>query len=207
MTNNIEGKNEQYFNAEPTSKHHFQKINYEIENHKFIFTSDSGVFSRSRIDFGTDVLLKTFFKTESSKQNKKILDLGTGYGVVGTVVNKILNIEVDMVDVNKRAIELAKQNLANNNASGNVFESNIYENIKNKYDAILVNPPIRAGKDVVTEMLKKSIQFLKPKGEIFVVIQKKQGAPSAQRNLEETFKNVEILNRDKGYYILRSINE
>ncbi|MDR0899118.1 MAG: methyltransferase [Lactobacillaceae bacterium] len=194
---------EQYFTSSPTSPHDYQNIEYQIKGKKFQFVSDSGVFSRSRVDYGTNVLLNTYLDTDILAE--KILDLGTGYGVVGTVINRLTDAQVDMVDVNQRAIDLANKNLVNNNAKGNAYLSNIYENTSDDYDVILVNPPIRAGKDVVTTMLVESIQHLKVGGQIFVVIQKKQGEPSARKNLEKTFGNVDILQRDKGYYILRSI--
>lgn len=112
-----------------------------------------------------------------------------------------------MVDVNQRSLNLAKNNLELNDFSANVFQSNIYENVTGSYAAIIVNPPIRAGKTVVTKMLVESKKHLINGGIILAVLQKKQGAPSAERNLKNTFENVEILKRNKGYYVLQSVND
>ena len=80
-----------------------------------------------------------------------------------------------------------------------------YENVVGTFDVIVSNPPIRAGKKVVFEILEKAFDFLNENGELIVVIQKKQGAPSAQKKMNEVFGNCEIIKRDKGYFILKSI--
>ena len=66
---------------------------------------------------------------------------------------------------------------------------------------IVSNPPIRAGKKVVFEILEKAYDHLNDDGELFVVIQKKQGAPSAKKKMEDVFGNCEVVTRDKGYFI------
>ncbi len=110
-----------------------------------------------------------------------------------------------MVDVNERALELAKENAANNNVENiRIFQSNVYEKVDGQYAAILSNPPIRAGKHIVHEILGKAFDHLVPGGELWIVIQKKQGAPSALKKLEETFAEVEIVEKKKGYYIIKS---
>lgn len=75
----------------------------------------------------------------------------------------------------------------------------------NTYDFVLTNPPIRAGKEVVHRILEDAYVKLKLGGELFVVIQKKQGMPSAKKKMQDTFGNVEVLEKSKGYYILRSV--
>ena len=75
----------------------------------------------------------------------------------------------------------------------------------NTYDFVLTNPPIRAGKQVVHSILEDAFNKLKQGGALYVVIQKKQGMPSAKKKMQETFDNVEVLEKSKGYYILRSV--
>ena len=106
-----------------------------------------------------------------------------------------------MVDINNRAIDLAKQNAQKNGVEADIFQSNIYEKVNGTFDYIISNPPIRAGKQVVHTIISESINYLKVGGNLTIVIQKKQGAPSAKAKMEEVFGNVEILKRDKGYYI------
>ena len=168
------------------------------------FVSDNGVFSKKMIDYGSRVLLGAI-SIDSSK--KTLLDVGCGYGTFGIALKSVYPfLEIDMVDVNDRALNLARENLKLNNMSANVYLSNTYDKVENKYDLIVTNPPIRAGKEIVTKILVESKKYLNLNGEIWVVIQKKQGAPSAKKNLESIFKKVDIVKRDKGYYILRAIN-
>lgn len=168
------------------------------------FVSDNGVFSKKMIDYGSRVLLEAI-SIDSSK--KTLLDVGCGYGTFGIALKSVYPfLEIDMVDVNDRALNLARENLKLNNMSANVYLSNTYDKVENKYDLIVTNPPIRAGKEIVTKILVESKKYLNINGEIWVVIQKKQGAPSAKKNLESVFKKVDIVKRDKGYYILRAIN-
>lgn len=110
-----------------------------------------------------------------------------------------------MVDVNDRAIELAKLNAKNNNIQANIYKSYIYENVQGSYDVIVTNPPVRAGKEVVTTILSEAIDHLNDQGSLWVILQKKQGAPSAKKKMEEVFGNCEIVKRDKGYYLLHSV--
>ena len=181
-----------------------ERFVFNYRDKALMFISDNGVFSKKMIDYGSRVLLEAI-SIDSSK--KTLLDMGCGYGTFGIALKSVYPfLEIDMVDVNDRALNLANENLKLNNISANVYLSNTYDEVKNKYDLIVTNPPIRAGKEVVTRILVESKKYLNLNGEIWVVIQKKQGAPSAKKNLESVFKKVDIIKRDKGYYILRAIN-
>ena len=112
-----------------------------------------------------------------------------------------------MVDINNRALDLSRQNAQLNNVDVNIFQSNIYEQVIGSFDYIISNPPIRAGKKVVHTIIEESIDHLNDDGSLTIVIQKKQGAPSAKAKMEDVFGNCEIVKKDKGYYILRSFKE
>ncbi|USS91540.1 class I SAM-dependent methyltransferase [Fructobacillus americanaquae] len=204
MTEKISG--EQYFTAQPDAAHDYQDFDFELLGNNLHFTTDAGVFSKRTVDFGTRTMLAVAAKTDFPAG--RILDLGTGYGPVGIAIAKALNKNVDMVDVNQRALDLAQKN-ANKNGVGSqvkVFQSNIYEGVQDQYALILVNPPIRAGKSVVTAMLQEAKNHLLPGGKLLAVLQKKQGAPSAQKNLEAVFDNVSIVGKNKGYYVLEAVH-
>jgi 16S rRNA (guanine1207-N2)-methyltransferase len=192
-----------YYNNNLDTKSNMKKQKIQLLDQELVFYTDHGVFSKDAVDFGTRTLLKNY---QLKKNHHQILDMGCGYGPVGiSLAKKFSNLEIDMVDVNLRAIELTKRNIIENNVlNAQVYESNIYDKINKTFDCILTNPPIRAGKQVVHEILTRSIEFLNPNGEILVVIQKKQGAPSAKKALELTFGNCDVIDKDHGYYILRS---
>lgn len=131
-------------------RHNEKIISVKIKNEDFNFTTDNGVFSKKGLDFGTRTLLETI---EYEKIKGKVLDFGCGYGSIGIVVSKFTGITVDMIDINKRSIELSKKNSRLNNVNTNVFESNIYENVRDKYDYIITNPPIRVGNEILHKIL------------------------------------------------------
>ena len=164
------------------------------------FLTDAGVFSKKMIDFGSQVLLSSL----SFQQGETVLDVGCGYGPLGLSLVKAQGIHATMVDVNTRALDLAQKNADLNQVEAKIFQSNVYDQVEGSFDHIISNPPIRAGKKVVHEVLSGSFDHLNPGGDLTIVIQKKQGAPSAKAKMEEVFGNCEILKKDKGYYILRS---
>ena len=189
----------QYFNNENLPSN-ITKIDCFIRGKKFTFNSDNGVFSKSGVDFGSRLLLD-FIPLE--EVGGKILDLGCGYGVIGIVLNKLTGANVDMVDVNLRALHLTEMNVAANKCQNiNVFESNVYENINTKYTSIVTNPPIRAGKKVIYDMLFNAKEYLTDDGNLYFVIRKQQGAKSMMNDLEKEY-NLEIIEKKKGYYIIK----
>ena len=195
---------EHYFTNNNNLKSEIKELTYIYEGNKLTFLSDNGVFSKSKIDFGSISLIEAFFKY--NKQNINIvLDVGCGYGFMGITISKILNCHVDMVDINKRALHLTKKNIEKNNVDANAFESNIYENVDNKYDVIITNPPIRAGKSVVLEILEKAKEHLTSNGELWFVIRKDQGAKSIAKQLENSYFCEEVC-KNKGFYIFKAKN-
>ncbi|MCO4469755.1 16S RNA methylase RsmC [Streptococcus infantarius subsp. infantarius] len=189
-----------YYAENPDSAHDIHELKVTLLGQSFTFLTDSGVFSKKMVDYGSQVLLNTL----DFEKGKTLLDLGCGYGPLGISLAKVQGVKPTMVDINNRAIDLAKQNAQKNSVEADIFQSNIYEKVNGTFDYIISNPPIRAGKQVVHTIISESINYLKVGGNLTIVIQKKQGAPSAKAKMEEVFGNVEILKRDKGYYILRS---
>lgn len=187
----------QYFDNDKNIKSERKIIKFNFDNNVFSIYSDNGVFSKDRFDYGTRVLLNS---VDIDKLSGNVLDLGCGLGVVGIILgtfNKGINI--DMVDINERAIDLAKNNLVLNNIKANVFVSDIYSNIDNKYDFIITNPPIRAGKNVIRVFLLGSYDYLKDDGILYFVMRKDHGVKSMIKELSVKF-NTSIVNKDKGFY-------
>ncbi|EMF0535616.1 class I SAM-dependent methyltransferase [Enterococcus hirae] len=197
-----------YYSQEPTTEHDFEQWSFELKGKNFQFVTDSGVFSRETVDFGSRVLIDTF-NLEELPADGKILDVGCGYGPIGLAIAFASQRFVEMVDINSRAVELAQGNANRNGIKQvDIHQSNIYEAVHEEtYAAIVSNPPIRAGKKVVHEILTEAYPRLKSGGTLTIVIQKKQGAPSAKSKMAETFGNAEIVHKEKGYYIIKSIKE
>ncbi|WP_459503686.1 class I SAM-dependent methyltransferase [Bacillus sp. C1] len=192
-----------YFSNDPSSKSDRKRWEYTLRGSQFVFLSDHGVFSKNEVDFGSRLLIEAFQMPDIKGD---VLDVGCGYGPIGlSLAKEFKDRAVHMVDVNERALELAKENAANNKVENvRIYQSSVYENVNGKYAAILSNPPIRAGKHIVHEILENAAHHLVSDGELWIVIQKKQGAPSALKKLEETFSEVEVVEKKKGYYIIKS---
>ena len=139
-----------YYSEKPTSKSDIKEIEFQFLNKNFTFLTDSGVFSKNKIDFGSELMLKTFLKHSSLKEGK-FLDIGCGYGPVGIIAKSFVpGLDISLSDVNERALELAEKNIKLNNITEyNIIKSYIFDNIHENFDCILSNPPIRAGKDVI----------------------------------------------------------
>ena len=192
-----------YYAENPDAAHDIHELRVDLLGEKMTFLTDAGVFSKKMIDFGSQLLLKCL----EVNQGETVLDVGCGYGPLGLSLAKSYGVQSTMVDINNRALDLARQNAERNKVEATIFQSNIYEQVEGNFDHVISNPPIRAGKQVVHEIIEKSKDFLEIGGDLTIVIQKKQGAPSAKSKMEDVFGNCEILKKDKGYYILRSVKE
>lgn len=168
-----------------------------------LLVTDIGVFSKSKVDFGSELLLRHL---DLEHMQGKILDVGCGYGVLGVCIALACpDAQVHMIDVNDRAIELANLNAQINKTTATAFKSNAFEKVEDDYNHIVTNPPIRAGKAVVYEIFEGAYAHLKKDGVLWVVIRKQQGAESAIRKIESLFLNCTVVARDKGYYILKAV--
>ena len=193
-----------YFTNDEKLISEIRELNYKYASFSFTFFSDNGVFSKKNIDYGSRLLLETYLK--ENNKNKKVLDVGCGYGFIGIVISIVNDSYVDMIDVNKRAIHLTKRNIKKyKDFKGNAFISDAYNEIKDKYDVIITNPPIRVGKIKLLEILQGAFDHLNKDGNLYFVIRKNQGALSIKKILEET-KTVEIINKDKGYFVFKVKN-
>ncbi|AQP53571.1 methyltransferase [Vagococcus penaei] len=196
-----------YFSQNPDIEHQRKSWTFELVGTEFKFITDSNVFSKSTVDYGSRVLIETFEASELP--DGAILDVGCGYGPIGLALAKKTGRIVEMVDVNERALELARENAKLNGLTNlSIYASYIYESVTaTDFAAVVSNPPIRAGKEVVHEIISGSFAKLQVGGTLTIVIQKKQGAPSAQKRMMDTFGNAEIVKKDKGYYIIVSVKE
>lgn len=193
-----------YYSQSPDVKHNRQVHEVSLRGFTFRFMTDAGVFSKSGVDYGSQVLIDAL----ELKSNARVLDVGCGYGPIGLTSAKLAEHgRVTMIDINERAVELSKENAKLNRISNiSVLQSDLFEAVKGMtFDVIVTNPPIRAGKAVVHRIFEEGYDLLEQGGSMWVVIQKKQGAPSAKAKLESLFTEVEEVTKDKGYRIFRAV--
>ena len=155
---------------------------YTIREKTLTFQSDLGVFSKNKLDFGSHVLIQTLLQEDLSGKG---LDMGCGVGVIGiSILAEHKRVEMDMVDINNRALRLCQSNVVRNGLKANVFLSDGFKNIQETYDFIVSNPPIRQGKEFLFRFYEESKSHLKDGGCLYIVIRKQQGAASSFKKLQ-----------------------
>lgn len=194
---------EHYFSRRPTAEHRPDRFSAELRGRLYHFETDAGVFSKSEIDRGTQLLIDNLDLTPG----QTVLDLGCGYGPVGIAAAHLVGNQgrVYLVDVNERAVELARINIeANGVLNAEALVSDGLQALPKKtFDRVVSNPPIRAGKRVVYALLAEGYAALRPEGCLLVVIRTKQGAQSLKAYLEDLAGNCETVERKSGFRILK----
>jgi 16S rRNA (guanine1207-N2)-methyltransferase len=190
-------------------RHYFSKDNDQLSSHRktirfhlrdllFELETDNGVFSKSGLDFGTRVLLDALHL----EPGMSVLDMGCGYGPIGIAVARLFGTKVTMADVNPRAVDLARDNAKKYALDITVVQSDGFANISGQFSAILMNPPIRAGKSVIYGLFTAARDHLTEGGRLIVVIQKKQGAESALVFLRTLYQSVQVIAKESGYQVI-----
>ncbi len=194
-----------YFDVNPEAEHQVKYLQVRLGGQDFKFKTDHAVFSRDRLDYGSELLLETVWD-EKPCRTGRMLDLGCGYGAVGIIMKRLFPaLDVVMCDINERAVGLARDNAAMNQTKYlEIIHSDALTAVEGYFDLILTNPPIRAGKTVVYRFFEESARRLKPAGRLYVVIRKQQGAPSAIEKLKAIFPQVSVVARSAGYWVIRA---
>lgn len=197
--------NDQYYTREPESESRPAECAFAYRGHDLRFTTDAGVFSRGELDTGTRLLLEAL----PERLGGNILDLGCGWGPIGISVKANWpGAEVWMADVNLRALAWSEKNAERNGVRVACVESDGFSALGDlTFDAVITNPPIRAGKQVIYRMFEEAFSHLRPGGSLYLVIRKQQGAESCLRFLESRFGSVKKLNRSGGFWVLEAQKE
>lgn len=198
-------KHEHYFAPRPDLPHQRRDFTTRLRGEDLSFVTDAGVFSKEKVDAGTRLLAEAM----EIEPTDTVLDLGCGYGPLGVLAGKLApQGRVFLVDVNPRAVELATENLARNRVTNaEVREGDGFGPVEGmKFDKIILNPPIRAGKEVVYGLITGAGGHLNPGGSLWVVIRTKQGAPSLRRFMEGLFTEVAEREKGGGYRVFRCRN-
>ena len=190
---------EHYYTSAPTSEHEERHFNHVFAGRVLRFTTDAGVFSKQHIDPGSELLCKAL----PGDLSGRVLDMGCGWGAMTVLtLAKCPACEITMADVNERALALAQENVAANGMRAKAILSDGFENVEGEFEAVITNPPIRAGKAVIYRMFEDAKAHLVPGGRLYLVIRKQQGAPSALKFLKELYGRAEVIERDGGYWII-----
>lgn len=193
---------EYYYTASPTSGHEERYFNHVFAGKVLRFCTDAGVFSKQHIDPGSELLCKSL----PQDLHGRVLDMGCGWGAM-TVMTLAAHpqVQMTMADINERALELAKANVAQNGMQAEALLSDGFAAIEGQFDAVITNPPIRAGKAVIYAMFEQAREHLVPGGALYLVIRKQQGAPSALKHLQTIYARADVIERDGGYWIIRCV--
>lgn len=197
-----------YFKEDKQLSHEFRDITFYSPSGILTFTTDRGVFSKDQIDYGSAALIKAIVDTQQNITTETIIELGSGYGPIAIALAATYpKTHIIGYEVNERARQLSIKNAEKNQVNNVEFQqADLTECILPKESAeyVVTNPPIRAGKAVIQRFVELAYMSLKSNGKLYVVIQKKQGAPSMMRFMQLVFGNVEKITQDKGYWILCS---
>jgi len=189
---------EHYFTKKPTSKIREQVIKAILRGDEYTFYTASSMFSPSKIDLGTRVLIEH----AQVEPGSSVLDLGCGYGPVGIVFAKIA--KVTMTDVNERATKYARKNVQTNDVNAEIISGDMYDAVKSKFDVILLNPPQTAGKKICNAMIEQAPQHLKKNGSLQLVARHQKGGKQFELKMKEVFGNVETIGKKSGYRVYLS---
>ena len=187
-----------YFDKETNIESKEITTRAELCGKLYTFKTDNNVFSKKGLDFGTRTLINSI---DIKNINGDVLDFGCGYGPIGIYIADNTSSNVDMIDINERALKLAKDNAMINKVDVNIFESDIYSSVSKKYDYIITNPPIRVGKKILYDILIGAKEYLKKDGHLIFVINKDQGAKSAMKDMEKYY-NVKLICKNKGFFVI-----
>lgn len=193
--------NDQYYTADPSSQSRPVACAFPYRGYGLSFMTDAGVFSKGELDQGTRLLLDALPALKGD-----VLDLGCGWGAIGVSLAKANpDCHVVMADVNHRALSLSRDNLTRNGVQAEVIESDgMAALMDRRFDAVVTNPPIRAGKQVIYKMFADGASCLKPGGALYLVIRKQQGAESCMKYLKTLFAQVEKISKSSGFWVLKA---
>ncbi len=143
------------------------------------------------------------------KDGNLVLDLGCGIGVIGIVMGKLFpDSAIIMTDINKRAVKLAEMNLRLNSVvNAEVRQGNLYDTVKERFDVIVVNPPMKAGYKVCFEIVDRARDFLKDGGSLQLVALHNKGGSRLAERMKDVFGNVETVVKKSGFRVYISKKE
>jgi 16S rRNA (guanine1207-N2)-methyltransferase len=194
--------NHYYTQTNDQLEHDLSQFKCFVAGREYTFQTDSGVFSKKGLDFGTRLLLEAII----SEKEETVLDLGCGYGPIGIILQDQWQKDVTMVDINRRALEIARINAKLNKVKASIIESDGFASVSGIYSLIVTNPPIRSGKKTYYGWFDQARNHLSNDGKLVLVMRKDQGAKSAITYLTSLYASVTLVSRKAGYFIISCQN-
>ena len=194
-----------YFTENPISEIREKSFSQVINGIGLNFVSVSGVFSfENQIDRASRLLIENF-----SPSGNTVLDLGCGYGPIGLYIKaRHPGLAVWLADINERAVEYAKKNAAANGLEAKILKTDLYSELAGmRFDDIVTNPPIAAGKKLNTQLINEAPEHLKPGGALWLVAFHNKGGSTLKDIMEARFGNVEDIEKSGGIRVYRSVKK
>jgi len=190
-----------YFSEKPTSEITTEQFDITVRGVRLIFTTPSGVFSHGRADKASILLVEN----AEISENARVLDLGCAWGFVGIALKKsVPTTSVMMVDINERALSFAEKNAKRNHVDVKIFKSDLFRTVKGKFDTIIVNPPMKAGRETCYKIIEDSLKFIEKNGTLQLVALHNRGGAMLEKKMNEVFGNVETIAKKSGFRVYLS---
>lgn len=196
-----------YYSQTPDCAENEKTYRARLGERDFVFYTNAGVFSKNGLDFGTRLLIESIYADQSNLSGN-LLDMGCGYGPISIALGlQYPNLSITMADINERALQMAQKNAQANGLKNTCefMQTDGFSHVDKHYQTVVTNPPIRAGKETVFSLYEGAYERLEIGGCLYVVIQKKQGAPSTQKKLIELFGNCRVVAKKSGYFIFCAV--
>lgn len=192
-----------YFDEKQNSRLALKRYDVNLRGRTFYFFTATGIFSKERLDKGTRILAENMVVGQSDF----VLDMGCGAGILGIVAAKLSKGKIVMTDINKRAVSLAKKNVKLNDANNvEIRQGNLFEpiGINERFDVIVVNPPMKAGYKVCFEIIEKARLHLVENGALQLVALHNKGGRRLSERMKAVFGNVSEVAKESGYRVYLS---
>lgn len=197
--------NDFYYTEKPNSQIREKEFTVAWRNKSLRFISVSGVFSfGDQLDKASRLLIENY-----TPSGNTVLDMGCGYGAIGLFLKALYpQLVMTLTDINERAVEYTQKNAERNNLWVKVIKSDLYEALKeNRFHDIVTNPPVAAGKKVITQLIREAGDHLYSGGSLWLVAFHNKGGSTFKKIMEETFGNAEDVEKQGGIRVYRSIKE
>lgn len=194
---------EHYYTQKPTSDIKERVFQQSVRNTELSLTSVSGVFSfEAKVDRASLLLIENF-----KPSGKTILDLGCGYGAVGLFIKALYKDQiVCLSDINERAVDYSMINAAKNHLEIKAVKSDLFSALEGiTFDDIVTNPPLAAGKKLITRLIDETCDHLNPKGALWLVAFHNKGGSTLKEIMKSRFGNAEDVEKSGGIRVYKSI--